>query len=84
MGCTFVWQVQLCEFVSLLTQSWARSKFLVLSMINKLFLLGCFPRQAKLLSLFIPRIQMTAKVQKKTQQSKVNHMTHIEVLLLLI
>lgn len=73
MGSTFVWQVQLCEFVSLLTQSWARSKFLVLSMINKLFLLGCFPRQTKLLSLFIPRIQMTAKYRKT--HSKVRWIT---------
>lgn len=36
----FVWQVQLCEFVMvpLLTQSWTRSKCLVLSLVNnKLF-----------------------------------------------
>lgn len=39
MWSTFIWQVQLCKFVTvfLLTQSWARSKCLVLSLINKLF-----------------------------------------------
>lgn len=53
-------------------------------MINKLFLLGFFPRQTKLLSLFYSQDTNDCQVQKNTQQSKVNQMTDVELILLLI